>query len=575
MTRAQQPAPGAPALAGVRRGKAETAPAYTPPNALVSLRWDSLHISPLNPRHRVDAERLRELANSIAFDGVLQNLVVRTRAGSFMEYEIISGTRRWRAVKLLVEEGGLAPDVTIPARIVEKSDLEFLHMATVENMQRQDMTPLEEADAFAQMIELGDTSETIAAVTGLSKRTVDQRLALHHRLAPAVRSALEAGEVNLGQAQAFTLGEKPAQERLINHVAAHPQGYRAADIRRTLLERTVPLSRAIFMPAAYKGKFVRDLFEDETHACDLDEFCRLQAAACEAKRAELAQTWSWAEFRNGGWVATWEFDRDGEPAQSGAIVHLRDDLRVEIHTGLIRREPAVIPGSTRSPAPPRVEEKGPLSRAHIVWAKHVKTRRLQWAIAQHPRAAGALAILGLLGAEEVRIRTGVNWGVPGPDDAVDHPELEALTEGFAGPLQRGNLAERFRHLMEMDPASRSLLFAALVAAQCGSWPGYSPELGDSELAIAIAETLGVAELEPFTLTSAYLERLSRDQLARVADQANVKDWVANLKKGEMIDIILLDDGRDPAFYPPELKFAPRAAIEAELARAAKTTAAAE
>src|SRR6202040_3211227 len=106
----------------------------------------------------------------------------------------------------------------------------------------------------------------------------------------------------------FTVGEKPAQERLINQVVTHPQGYRAPDIRRTLLERTVPLSRAIFDPARYTGKFVKDLFEDETHACDLDEFKRLQVAACEAKRDELAGTWSWAELRIGGWVETWDFD---------------------------------------------------------------------------------------------------------------------------------------------------------------------------------------------------------------------------------------------------------------------------
>jgi ParB family chromosome partitioning protein len=246
-------------------------------NALVNLYWDQLHESPLNPRrarhHWADPERLRELMASIEQHGVMQNLVVRPEPRRpLTDYEVVCGSRRLAAVALLVKEGRLAPDVTLPCRIRELGDLELLHLATVENMQRQDLTPLEEADAFARMIDLGDDGETIAAVTGLSLRTVNQRLALHHRLAPAARCALEDRAINLGRAQAFTVGEKAAQERLVGQVTGHPQGYRAPDIRRLLLERTVPLSRAIFKPELYKGGFVKDLFEDQSYACDVAEF---------------------------------------------------------------------------------------------------------------------------------------------------------------------------------------------------------------------------------------------------------------------------------------------------------------
>ena len=549
-------------------------------NLIVNLYWDQVHETPLNPRRHADPERLRELMASIEQHGVMQNLVVRPDPRRpLSDYEAVCGSRRLAAVALLVKEGRVAPDFALPCRIRELADLEVLHLATVENMQRQDLTPLEEADAFARMIELGDDGETIAAVTGLSLRTVNQRLALHHRLAPAVRRVLEAGEINLGQAQAFTVGEPAAQERLVGQVTTHPGGWRAPDIRRILLDRTIPLSRAIFDPALYRGGFVRDLFEDQSYASDPAEFRRLQLEACEAKKAELAQIWSWVALKIGGWAEVWNFAKDQPPETGGAIVHLRDDLRVEIHTGLGRR--------SADPPPPRPVGHGanggerdgvrgvthPLSRAHLVWARQEKSRRLQLAVADNPAAATALAILGLLNSGEVRIRAG-GWGDLSPDDRFDNPALHQLINEHLAAVDAhrgyayGSRVEAaiFDRLMRLPGVQRLALFAALVAPHFASWPGNDPDLGDGELAVAVAEELGVAQpAEPFVPTPAYLERLSRAQLRRIAASCGVTEAAAAMKKAELVDQILLAPGRDPAWQPPELTVAGKAEILAAIA----------
>ena len=412
-------------------------------------------------------------------------------------------------------------------------------------------------------------------------RFLKQRLALHYRLAPAVRRALEAGELNLAQAQAFTVGEKPEQERLLNKVVAHPGGWRAPDIRRTLLGSSIPMSRAEFDPALYQGGLVPDLFEDQSYATDWDEFKRLQRAACEQKKAELEAVWSWVELKTGGaWAALWEYDRDQPPVgpdgrKAGAVIHLRDDLRVEIHTGLAKRQPGIPPAAAGNPPPLAGEGRvgtaaapvceTALSRQHMVWARHEKSRRLQLAVADNPAATVSLAILGLLGNTEIHIKEVESYAA---DDQIANPALTRLRDARLKALlpQSASAAARFHALMRLPVAERWALLAALVAPLFASWCGYAPDLGDSELVIAAAEELGLEADQPFAMTAAYLEQMPAAQLRRVAAQCGLGPQPADAPQGELIDTILLSADRDPDWYhPPELAFAPKAQIVAALA----------
>ena len=111
-----------------------------------------------NPRKAMDRNSLEGLAASIRNDGLLQNLVVRPVKGRGEHYRIIAGGRRYRALKLLEERGELDGEYAVPVEIrASLSKDDSLRIATVENLQRQNLTPLEEAAALTKLIHKGAT----------------------------------------------------------------------------------------------------------------------------------------------------------------------------------------------------------------------------------------------------------------------------------------------------------------------------------------------------------------------------------------------------------------------------------
>jgi ParB family chromosome partitioning protein len=143
-----------------------------------------------NPRKAMDRNGLEGLADSIRKDGVLQNLVVRPVKGKGQHYRIIAGGRRYRALKLLEERGEVDGDFAVPVEIrASLSKDDGLRIATVENLQRQNLAPLEEAAALTKLIHKGASLDDVAAQTGLSQTTIKRRLALNG-LCEAARAAL-------------------------------------------------------------------------------------------------------------------------------------------------------------------------------------------------------------------------------------------------------------------------------------------------------------------------------------------------------------------------------------------------
>lgn len=576
-----------PRAAARRRPAAEPAfvpvlPNEMPSNVIVLVDWKALHESPLNPRRHRDPDRLRKMMDSIERLGLETNLVVRPDPLHPGDYEIVIGNRRREAIEQLVAEGRLPAEFLVAVKIREMTDVELVGRAMNENLQHEDLKGWEEADGFLWLAEKGGLPvEAIAAEVDRSPRFVRDALVLATRLGADARREWEAGRINKAQAQAFTVGEKPDQAKLLRHVVNHPQSYTAADIRTALLGKdVVRMSEAIFDKARYpKSKLIQDLIEEEGYATDRAEFRRLQLAACEARRDELLKTWSWVEIETGDDPALWSYDRDGAPALAGVIIHLRkDNLRVVERSGLVRR-PAAAPQSAANGKTTDAEgsfaegaagaPEPPLSREHLIWAWQEKTRAQQDAIGDDQAVAAALDILDL--------------AVAGPPNEVANPALKArqaklLAEAGLPPpgqISPDRAAAHFRALMALPPARREALRAALVAARYGStWAGFNLDLGDSELAIAIAEETGIARRPlNFTLSSVYLERLGREQLVRVARACGVKQPLGEAR-GEIIDTILLSPDRDPAWFPPELTFATKAEILAGLTTAAEPTTAA-
>ena len=147
------------------------------------------------PRRHFDEDRLRELADSIAAQGVVQPVVVRPAAEAG-HYELIAGERRWRAAQL----AGLAE---IPAVIREVDDQSAMAMGLIENIQRDDLNPLEEAQALHRLLEEFElTHQQIAQAVGKSRTTVTNLMRLLE-LNPDVKEFVEQGQLEMGHARAL------------------------------------------------------------------------------------------------------------------------------------------------------------------------------------------------------------------------------------------------------------------------------------------------------------------------------------------------------------------------------------
>jgi ParB family chromosome partitioning protein len=152
-----------------------------------------LQESPTNPRKRFPEETLKELAASFQSQGILQPLVVREMDAD--KYEVIAGARRLRAAQL-------AELQTVPVRVVELSDAAAIETQVVENLQREDIHPLEEAVGFRSLLDLKDpayTIATIAAKAGKSEAYVQGRIKLTE-LIPPIAEAFLADRVTIGHA---------------------------------------------------------------------------------------------------------------------------------------------------------------------------------------------------------------------------------------------------------------------------------------------------------------------------------------------------------------------------------------
>ena len=162
------------------------------------------------PRREFDDASLQEMAASIRAQGLLQPIIVRSRPQG--GYELIAGERRWRAAQI----AGLEQ---IPAVIREVSDKQASAMALIENIQREDLNPLEEAAALERLKdEFQLTQQQIADAVGKSRVAVTNLLRLLN-LAPAVRELLLSGALEMGHARALLSLELLEQERLANVVA--------------------------------------------------------------------------------------------------------------------------------------------------------------------------------------------------------------------------------------------------------------------------------------------------------------------------------------------------------------------
>ncbi len=162
---------------------------------------DMLKPNPSQPRKRFDQDALEELAESIRENGVIQPLVVREENGGF---EIVAGERRWRAAKMARLE-------KLPVVIRAATDQDVAELTLIENIQREDLNPIEEAEAYEKLAErFGLTHEDIARKTGKNRSVITNQLRLL-KLSGKAKEALVSGAITAGHARAL-LGASSLEE---------------------------------------------------------------------------------------------------------------------------------------------------------------------------------------------------------------------------------------------------------------------------------------------------------------------------------------------------------------------------
>jgi ParB family transcriptional regulator, chromosome partitioning protein len=238
----------APKRKGLGRGLGALIPqAPAPKVAERTVPIDQIVPNPWQPRLHFDEAKMQEMAESIREHGIVEPLVVRSRG---VDYELIAGERRLRAARLAGLEA-------VPVVVREMDDRDVLEVTLIENLQRQDLSPLEEAAAFVRLIdEFGATQEQVAQRVGRSRPAVANTLRLL-QLPDDVREELRKERLSAGHARALLALESPTEQSALARETIR-LGWSVRQLEARI--------RARRTPAKPRGLAVRDL-----HVADVEK----------------------------------------------------------------------------------------------------------------------------------------------------------------------------------------------------------------------------------------------------------------------------------------------------------------
>ena len=189
-------------MADVAEDSAQTG--ETPRQAERAIPIEKISPNPDQPRRSFDPEMLEDLAASIKEKGIIQPLIVRPKPGKADAFEIVAGERRWRAAQM-------AKLHEVPALIRDFDDTEVLEVAIIENIQRADLNPVEEAAGYQQLMDkFGHTQERLAEALGKSRSHIANSMRLLG-LPSEVQTYLSDGKLSAGHARALITSEDPAK----------------------------------------------------------------------------------------------------------------------------------------------------------------------------------------------------------------------------------------------------------------------------------------------------------------------------------------------------------------------------
>lgn len=211
---------GKTGLDSVFGGKKDIVQTFVKGDTTGELAIKDLIPNPYQPRKTFDPDKLKDLVSSIRESGVIQPLIVR-KAGE--KYEIVAGERRWRAA----QEVGLT---SIPVVVRKYDDATMMEVALIENMQRSDLNPIEEAEGLRSMMEkLGVTQAEVAKKMGMSKTAVSNALRLLN-LPDSIRAFVSKGELTMGQVRPLLgIGDRQRMEEMATQIVTNDWSARTVE----------------------------------------------------------------------------------------------------------------------------------------------------------------------------------------------------------------------------------------------------------------------------------------------------------------------------------------------------------
>jgi len=527
--------------------------------SLHSVSLSQLVPSKANPRKLFDVASLEGLAMSIRTDGLLQNLVVTPASGKGKRYAVISGERRYRALKLLEERGELPNGFTVPVEIRTRlTKEESLRLSTVENLQRADLTPLEQTAALTKLVKEGETLEDVAAQTGLSASTIKRRLALNG-LCKEAKAALDAKVLSLAQAEALTLGTDDDQQSFVEEIG-RGQHHSPEWIKSRLIGKRPCVSEAIFPLDRYTGTVTADLFgtEETSYFDDGEQFVSLQKEAALELAERYGKTAAWVEVTENWTLTDWHYEDAPEGESGGVVINISPRGEVEIVEGLIRTalDAATAEAISVNPiAPPKPKASYATPLREII--AHCKSAAIGELLLSSPRKAKEVAAVLLLSSFKP------HEAYPASEKQTERQTPFAVLDAQARlmalrlklPLREGQFGwDALRWLRTDTPALYDAvktlsdheldeLHTLLTALTFGQSDCARLDTRDT-LFNRVAQDLKADMRNHWKPDRAFLSRRNREQLlaiARANGMADGRGALATYKKSELVEGILFHD----------------------------------
>lgn len=309
----------------------------------VLLAFDDLVRSDINPRKDfggIDAPDMQELADSIEQNGVMQNLLVRPARETdqlpldadltgpdLTKLVIVFGERRHRAIELLIAAGKWDRAAKlIPAVVRPISDDEHLALALLENLQRKDMNPLEEAEAFQRLNKLDPKKWSTAAIAkkiGFTQRHVQIRMRFVNDLIPAAQAALRDGKIKAEHARVLMVADPKLQERMLKDATDPEDPADPKDLRYTAMRGWVHAKHAIFPVEEAEERNAGEVHTDdetgERWFIDGEKFRAAQEAAAHHKALDLQKQQGLAFVRKVGYFDQHQWTSDKKNPKAGVV----------------------------------------------------------------------------------------------------------------------------------------------------------------------------------------------------------------------------------------------------------------